>query len=285
MLVPGRLTLLRLKNLYNRISFKYVSQQTPRNRPLSSTGGKRLSNYLLLTFPATTFCLGTWQIKRYKWKQELIQKLEGRLSLPPIDLPEDSSEMENLEYFRVKLRGKFDHSKEMVISPRQDYSPNVRRGPYPEQGGHIVVPFELTDSKRRILVNRGFVPSQQIPPANRLEGQVTDEVEVTGVIRKSDKVSRFLKGMNKPLKYGYFMGRDIKLMSQLAQTEPIFIDAELSSTVKGGPKGGQTIVKLRDEHLQYIFVWYTLTAYMLYRWVKFNNMPKLNMIKTLQSKF
>lgn len=38
--------------------------------------------------PFFTFALGTWQLKRLKWKINLIDELEEKLQLQPIMLPE-----------------------------------------------------------------------------------------------------------------------------------------------------------------------------------------------------
>lgn len=44
-------------------------------------------------------------------------------------------------------------------------------------------------------------------------------------------------------------------MAEIANTEPIFIDADESITVEGGPIGGQTTVSIRNEHLAYLITW------------------------------
>ena len=38
------------------------------------------------------------------------------------------------------------------------------------------------------------------------------------------------------------------------------------STVPGGPIGGQTNVNIRNEHLNYLITWYTLSAATLAMW-------------------
>jgi cytochrome oxidase assembly protein ShyY1 len=43
--------------------------------------------FLLQLIPATTFGLGTWQVHRRKWKQQLIADLKARTSAAPCDLP------------------------------------------------------------------------------------------------------------------------------------------------------------------------------------------------------
>jgi surfeit locus 1 family protein len=42
---------------------------------------------LLGIMPIFTFTLGTWQLKRLKWKIDLIDELEEKLQLPPLSLP------------------------------------------------------------------------------------------------------------------------------------------------------------------------------------------------------
>lgn len=37
--------------------------------------------------PILTFALGTWQLKRLKWKIDLIDELEEKLQLQPLSLP------------------------------------------------------------------------------------------------------------------------------------------------------------------------------------------------------
>eukprot|EP00118_Oscarella_pearsei_P008433 m.43422 g.43422 ORF g.43422 m.43422 type:complete len:80 (+) comp33431_c0_seq10:43-282(+) len=41
----------------------------------------------LLAIPVTTFCLGTWQIFRLRWKLDLKMELEKRTTSLPIPLP------------------------------------------------------------------------------------------------------------------------------------------------------------------------------------------------------
>lgn len=38
--------------------------------------------------PVSTFCLGTWQIQRKKWKENLILELQTKTQSDPVKLPE-----------------------------------------------------------------------------------------------------------------------------------------------------------------------------------------------------
>ena len=42
---------------------------------------------VLLVFPAIAFGLGSWQVYRKQWKEELIAAIEGQLKADPVPLP------------------------------------------------------------------------------------------------------------------------------------------------------------------------------------------------------
>lgn len=64
-------------------------------------------------------------------------------------------------------------------------------------------------------------------------------------------------------------------MATQLETAPIFIDADATTTVPDGPIGGQTRVTLRNEHLQYIFTWYSLSLITFYMFYQFSRKKKI----------
>lgn len=57
-------------------------------------------------------------------------------------------------------------------------------------------------------------------------------------------------------------------MCALTGAQPYFIDAVFESSVPGGPIGGQTIVTIRNEHLQYVITWLSLSGFTSLFWYK-----------------
>ncbi|XP_072422162.1 surfeit locus protein 1 isoform X1 [Chiloscyllium punctatum] len=229
-----------------------------------------LLKWALLLIPVSTFSLGTWQVQRRKWKLQLIKDLQERTRSEPLPLPMDQLELKQLEYRRVRVRGRFDHSKELYIMPRSRVDPDKeaqeagRLMSSTETGANVITPFHCTELGVKILVNRGFVPRMRLKPETRAKGQITDEVEIIGVIRLTERRRPFTPQNDVERNCWYY--RDLEAMAQAMGTEPIFIDADFSSTVPGGPVGGQTRVTLRNEHLQYILTWYGLCAATSYMW-------------------
>lgn len=226
--------------------------------------------WFLLLIPATTFGLGTWQVKRRQWKLRLIDDLTRLTTADPIPLPLDPYEINNLEYRRVKVRGRYDHSRELYIMPRSPVDPEReareagRLSSSAETGANVITPFHCTDLGITILVNRGYVPRQKIRPETRMKGQVEDAVDVVGVVRLTETRKPFVP--NNDVEKNRWHYRDLEAMSQITGAAPIFIDADFGSTIPGGPIGGQTRVSLRNEHMQYIITWYGLCAATSYMW-------------------
>ncbi|KAM6431324.1 surfeit locus protein 1 [Liasis olivaceus] len=226
----------------------------------------------LLLIPIGAFCLGTWQVQRREWKLKLIEELESRVFAEPVPLPTDLYEVNELEYRPVKVRGYFDHTKELHVLPRSPVDPEKeaknagRLMSNVESGAHIITPFYCTDLGITILVNRGFVSRKHLNPETRLKGQIQGEIELTGLVRLSEPHRPFVPENN--VEQNNWFYRDVDAMARVTGAEPIFIDADYKSSVPGGPIGGQTRVTLRNEHMQYILTWYCLCAATSFLWYK-----------------
>nr|XP_057919495.1 surfeit locus protein 1 [Doryrhamphus excisus] len=256
--------------------FKRADARSIGWRHCSSTAAKTASGedsflkWFLLLIPATTFGLGTWQVKRRQWKLQLIDELAKLTSAEPIPLPVDPHELQQLEYRRVRVRGRYDHAKELYILPRSPVDPEKeareagRLSSSGETGANVVTPFHCTELGISILVNRGYVPKQKVRPETRMKGQVEGEVEVVGVVRLTEQRRPFMP--NNDVDRNRWHYRDLDAMSAVTGAESIFIDADFESTIPGGPIGGQTRVTLRNEHMQYVITWYGLCAATSYMW-------------------
>ena len=220
---------------------------------------------VLLAIPIATFCFGIWQVQRRQWKLGVIKLLEERTQAEPREIPTDPKELEklteNYEYSRFKAKGYFIHSKEILISPKPDLTETIRL-----TGAYVITPFMLSDRPNlTILVNRGFVPYYQFSPMTRQEGQIDGEVEIVGILRDNEVKGTFTPDNKPPAEWH---NRDINEMARELNTAPLFIDAVESTTVKGGPLGGQTSINLRNEHLSYIVTWFSLSAITTFLWVR-----------------
>ncbi|XP_067012489.2 surfeit locus protein 1 [Anabrus simplex] len=249
-----------------------LAERGERWRPVRKPKTISGMGWFLLLIPITTFGLGTWQVKRRKWKLGLIEELKARTNSKPQELPLDLSELEKLEYYPIRVRGHFDHSQELYLGPRSlllegeaaTQSSLISRSAGGQHGYYVVTPFHLADRDLTILVNRGWVPTKFKNPATRKEGQVEGEVELVGIVRLNEQRAPF---MPRNQENAWFF-RDLPRMAEVTGAAPVFLDATFDSTVERGPIGGQSLVTLRNEHMSYILTWYGLslvTAFMWYR--------------------
>jgi surfeit locus 1 family protein len=201
--------------------------------------------------------LGTWQLQRKAWKDQLIAKIAERVTAPPIRLAGDGqsrtvAESDDLEYLHVAFKGRFHHDKERYL-----YAP-ARSG----LGWHVYTPLEIGPA-RLVWVNRGFVPDARKAPATRAEGQPAGEVEVRGLIRAPARKGLFTPENDAAHNLWYWP--EVAAMTQsafpgaLLQALPMAIDADAGPAPPGGlPRGGVTRLDLPNRHLEYALTWYGL---------------------------
>jgi surfeit locus 1 family protein len=248
-----------LRNVGKRKSPNEKSENNTNSPPNQS----KLVSVAFLAIPIITFGLGMWQVKRREWKLDLIRYMESRTEAEPIELPTDTRELEKLienhEYKPFKARGYFLHSKEVLLSPRHDIT-----GKSTMPGALVITPFVVSNNPNLvILVNRGYVPYTHYQPTSRQEGQINGEIEIVGLLRADEVTNTFTPTNIPPNEWHH---RDVNQLARSLGTSPIFLDAVESTTVKGGPIGGQTAINLRNDHMTYLLTWFTLSAFTSMLW-------------------
>lgn len=257
--------LIHLSQKYSQTTNHSAFTLTKRNKKDRIDAGA----LFLLIIPISTFALGCWQVQRRKWKINLIETLKTRTQAEPISLLENLDRLPDFEYNPVRVRGRFDHSREFLIEPRSrfDEQSNTKHSMTTATvGAHVITPFRVANRNYDILVNRGFVPMEFRDPATRRAGQIEGEREIIGLLRSTD-YSNGMWTKNDPAN-NIWRTRDIEEMSAAMKTAPIFLDEIKSSSVPGGPIGGQTNVQLRNEHLSYILTWFSLSALTTVMWIR-----------------
>ncbi|KAJ1966580.1 surf-like protein [Dimargaris xerosporica] len=79
-----------------------------------------LGRVVLGFVPFICIGLGTWQVYRLRWKEDLIARIDARLNDPVAALPKttDPLMVDDWEFRKVLLVGQFCHDQEMLIGPR-----------------------------------------------------------------------------------------------------------------------------------------------------------------------
>ncbi|MBA3448469.1 MAG: SURF1 family protein [Pseudaminobacter sp.] len=224
-----------------------------------SAGGRIhwLVGVLAVLLFGVLMALGTWQVQRLQWKEELIAMIGERTRSQPLPLPAVErlfADSGDVEYTPTTVKGEFNHSAERHFFATHDG----------QSGFFIYTPLRLED-RRLIFVNRGFVPFELKDPATRPDSEVAGLRMITGLARNPlpEKPSALVPDNDPDKNIFFWKDREAFAASAGLGSEkivPFFIDADDTPNPGGWPVGGVTIISLPNSHLQYAVTWYGLAA-------------------------
>jgi surfeit locus 1 family protein len=198
--------------------------------------------------------LGIWQLERLQWKLQLIVEVDSRVHAAAVAPPGPAAWPEvtqaDDEYRHVTAKGHFLNDDESLVEAVTD------RG----AGYWVMTPF-ATDQGFIVLINRGFVPSDERDPQTRPAGEIAGETAVTGLLRISEPGGGFLRG-NDPA-HGRWYSRDVAAIAAshgLGGVAPYFIDADATPNPGGLPVGGLTVISFPNNHFVYALTWFALAV-------------------------
>lgn len=232
-------------------------------KPPARPERRRLLLGLALVAFAILCGLGTWQVQRLVWKQDLIASVEYRVDLAPVPAPGPGSwpaiDYGELDYLPVAVSGRYLHDQEVHAYAALSNP----AGPLSGQGYFVLTPLETEDGWV-VLVNRGFVPEDRKDPQTRAAGQIPGIVDVVGLLRPPQGRNLFTPA-DDPEENVWFTRDPETIAPYLAvdpeRVAPYYIDAEFDPALPEGlPQGGETTVSFSNNHLQYAVTWFGLAA-------------------------
>ncbi|MFN4283039.1 MAG: SURF1 family protein [Alphaproteobacteria bacterium] len=217
----------------------------------------------------TLLGLGVWQLERREWKTALLADIEARLAMPPAALVDLLPLGPAANYRPVYVVGVYRHDREMLVQAR------THEG---QIGVQVVTPFQLIEERsaedagsgvkvraEAVLVNRGWVPLEMRDPKTRADSQPAGEMVVTGLLRWPAAPGWFTPKNDPARNQWYWM--EVPAMaetSNLRDLVPAYIELGRNAAAPDAlPIGGQTIVRLPNNHLQYALTWFALAAALL----------------------
>jgi surfeit locus 1 family protein len=205
--------------------------------------------------------LGVWQLERLQWKLALIARVDGHMAAAPLPLDRIMAmDADDAQYRRVTLSGHFDHSREAYVFTTDAGAPVY----------HVLTPFTADDGKV-LMVDRGEVLKEKLDPATRASGNIAGEMHVTGVWRVPDAPGAFTPPPDTAHRIWY--ARDLAAIAQadhLTLAAPVVIEADATPNPGGWPRGGQTVVSFRNQHLSYAVTWFGLALGLLGIWLAYH---------------
>lgn len=218
--------------------------------------------------------LGTWQMQRLAWKEGVIARIDERARAEPsAPLAEEewsSFDPQAHEYVRVRVEGVFEHEAEVQIYA---LAPSRTRG-QPLQGYAVMTPLRL-ESGARILVNRGFVPTELRDPEARPAPPPQGVVEIVGLMRAPEEPSLFMP-VNIPADERWMI-RDLAEIAGargLERVAPFWVDVEFDPAAPEWPRAGASILDPPNNHLQYALTWYGFALILVVVFILYAREPR-----------
>ncbi|HEY8564176.1 MAG TPA: SURF1 family protein [Beijerinckiaceae bacterium] len=207
--------------------------------------------------------LGSWQLQRKAWKENLIAQVDARAHGAPQPLPPEARwpdwKAEDEEFRRVTAQGRLEPDKTVLLN---GILPGATRG-MPLQGYYVFAPLRLEDGGT-VMINRGFIPSElKDQPGTPWRGEA-GPTTLNGLLRAPERRSLFVPE-NDPARETWFV-RDVGEMARargLDRVAPFYVEVENTPGAPPWPKPGQAFVDLPNNHLQYALTWFGIAATLL----------------------
>lgn len=222
--------------------------------PPSATAKAVALLFVALAF-AGFVALGLWQVQRLYWKHALIARVDSRIHASAVAAPARTRwpavTANSDEYRRVFAQGRFLQGRDTRVQALTELG----------AGFWILSPLQASTGDI-VLVNRGFVPDDGV---DAIAAPPPGDVRIEGLLRIDEPIGRVLR--RNDLVNDRWYSRDVAAIARkrgLEGVAPYFIDADALPGVDGWPRGGMTVVKFRDHHLQYALTWFALAALCLF---------------------
>jgi len=148
-----------------------------------------ITSLLALIFFSLFISLGFWQLDRADYKRTLYSDFENRQSGQAIDLNHDNtklSDKEEIIWRHVNATGEFLEQYQILLDNQ------VEKG---QAGYYVYTPFKLEQSEHAVLVNRGWLSTDNDRTVSQALIMTNDLVNIMGVAKEEPKTGLLLKNM------------------------------------------------------------------------------------------
>ena len=200
--------------------------------------------FFILVFVA----LGSWQIIRLNWKNNLILEIENSLKNPPVELT--NSNLEN--YLKIKTSGSIDLEKQIYL-----YNLNDTGTP----GFEVINPILINDTN--YLINRGWIPFEK---KNSQEINVFDENDIIGTLKLQGRKNIFKPDNDLEENYWFSLNREdiLKFTGKEFSKYIIYLNGNYQV-----PKPKKITANISNNHQKYALTWFSLAISILLLYLYF----------------
>ena len=183
---------------------------------------------------AILISLGSWQVKRQLWKNDVLAGIEAGIAADPVALPPEG---EGAVYLPVAVRGTLTGEYLRVLVSRKQIGP-----------GHRIIAV-LDTGERRVLTDLGFVRDGAALPEPR------GAVAFAANLHRPAEVDGYTPAPD--LAKNLWFARDVPAMAAALTTEATFVVAR-ETVVPGIEAMPLDTSGIPNDHLQYAVTWFLL---------------------------
>ena len=209
---------------------------------------KFLFSVFIIFFILVFVALGSWQIVRLNWKNNLILEIENSLKNPPVELT--NSNVEN--YLKIKTSGSIDLEKQIYL-----YNLNDTGTP----GFEVINPILINDTN--YLINRGWIPFEK---KNSQEINEFDENDIIGTLKLQGRKNIFKPDNDLEENYWFSLNREdiLKFTGKEFSKYIIYLNGNYQV-----PKPKKITANISNNHQKYALTWFSLAISILLLYLYF----------------
>ncbi len=209
---------------------------------------KFLFSVLIIFFILVFVGLGTWQIIRLNWKNNLILEIENSLKKPPVELAKSNKE----NFLKIKTSGSIDFDKQIYL-----YNLNETGTP----GFEVINPITIGDDN--YLINRGWIPFEK---KGTQEINVFDQKNIIGTLKLQGKKNIFKPDNDLDENYWFSLNREdiLKFTGKNFSKYIIYLDGNYQL-----PRPKKITANISNNHQKYAITWFSLALSILLLYLYF----------------
>ena len=209
---------------------------------------KFLFSVFIIFFIFVFIGLGTWQIIRLNWKNNLILEIENSLKNPPVELAQSNKE----NFLKIKTSGSIDFDKQIYL-----YNLNESGTP----GFEVINPITIGDEN--FLINRGWIPFEK---KGAQEINVFDQKNIIGTLRLQGRKNIFKPDNDLDENYWFSLNREdiLKFTGKNFSKYIIYLDGNYQF-----PRPKKITANISNNHQKYAITWFSLALSILLLYLYF----------------
>ena len=209
---------------------------------------KFLFSVFIIFFISVFIALGTWQIIRLSWKNNLILEIENSLKNPPVELTQSNK----VNYLKIKTSGSVDFEKQIYL-----YNLNDSGTP----GFEVLNPISIDGEN--YLLNRGWIPFEK---KDTPEINIIDQTNIIGTIKIQGRKNIFKPDNDLKENYWFSLNREdiLKFTGKKFSKYIIYLDGNYQL-----PKPKKITANISNNHKKYAMTWFSLAISILLLYLYF----------------